>query len=167
MMANDGLPPLQATPNLDRLLVPGEEVIYTARLHPLYGFPWLLGGLALFAAGWLWSWFWLLAIIPLVIYYLPFYHFELAVTTQRLLLRQGRFGVMTEGTLAEKLEDWHVNQHLFQALLHAGTMTLRIEENRSLRLLTIPWLRNPMSFIEALETLQMPLLTDDNTRTQA
>ena len=45
------IPPLQATPNLERLLMPDEGIIYTAKLHPLYGWPILLAAVVWLAAG--------------------------------------------------------------------------------------------------------------------
>ena len=154
-MGNNGLPPLQPTPNLSRLLAPEEEIIYTAKLHPFYGFWWL--GLGLLAAG-LGLWLkplWLVALVLGFIYLLPFRNFEMAVTTRRLLVRQGRFGITLEGILGEKIVEWHIRQHLLQTWLHAGTVTIRVEENKTLRTIALPWLWHPMTFIEALETLQL------------
>jgi Bacterial PH domain len=150
------LPPLSATPHVSRLLAPDEVIIYTAKLHPLHGWPWLLGaglvgllGLRVVA----------ILVVPAFvlggIYLLAFRHFEMAVTTRRLLLRWGRFGTQLEGILPEKLEDWRVQQSVWQSMLHAGTLTLRVKEGRELRVIALPWVWHPLTLVEALETLQL------------
>ena len=151
------LPPLASVPHLERLLAPNEEIIYTAKLHPLHGWPWLLAAVLFGGAGWWWQPLWLSAIVLLFIYSLALRNFAGAVTTHRLLLRYGRFGVQTEGILGEKLAEWRVAQSLLQRLLHAGTVQLVVKESNTLRPLTLLWLWHPLTFIEALETLQMPM----------
>ncbi|MCA3243928.1 MAG: PH domain-containing protein [Alphaproteobacteria bacterium] len=155
-MKANGLPPLAPVPHLVRLLAPDEAVIYTAKLHPLHGWPWLLAVLLLAVAGWWLKPLWLASAALLVLYGLAFQNFEAAVTTRRLLLRQGRFGVSTEGILGEKIAEWQVIQRLVQRPLRAGTVRLVLKEGNTLRPLTLLWLWHPFSFIEALETLQMP-----------
>jgi hypothetical protein len=155
MMAN-GLPPLAPVPHLVRLLAPDEVIIYTAKLHPLHGWPWLLAALLVAVAGWWLKPLWLVSLVLVGIYGLALQNFECAVTTRRLLLRQGRFGVSTEGILGEKIAEWHVTQRLVQQPLRAGMVLLMLKEGNALRPLTLLWLWHPFSFIEALETLQMP-----------
>lgn len=149
------LPPLQPVPHLERLLAPTEELIYTAKLHPLHGWPWLLGALVLACLGWWWKPLWLGAGVLFIIYTLALRNFEGAITTHRLLLRHGRFGVQTEGVLGEKIAEWQVSQTLLQRPLRAGTVQLVLKEGNALRPLKLSWLWHPFTFIEALETLQM------------
>jgi uncharacterized membrane protein YdbT with pleckstrin-like domain len=149
------LPPLQPVPHLARLLTPTEEIIYTAKLHPLHGWPWLIGVLLLACVGWWWKPLWLGAAVVFVLYAQALRNFEGAITTHRLLLRYGRFGVQTEGILADEITAWRVSQTLLQRPLRAGTVQLRLKEGNVLRPLTLSWLWHPFTFIEALETLQM------------
>jgi hypothetical protein len=151
------LPPLAPVPHLGRLLAPDEEIIYTAKLHPLHDWPWLLGATFFGLLGWWWKPLWLMAIGLLFIYSLALRNFEGAVTTRRLLLRGGRFAIQTEGILGEKLTEWRVEQTLLQRLFRAGTVYLVLKEGNTLRPLTLRWLWHPFTFIEALETLQMPV----------
>ncbi len=143
-------------PHLRRLLVPEEEAIYTMKLHPLHGWPWLVGAVLVAIVGWWWKPLWVLATGLFVLYTLALQNFEGVVTTHRLLLRYGRFGVSTEGILGEKLASWQVEQTLLQRVLHAGSLRLIVKEGGTLRPLVIRWLWHPFTFIEALETLQMP-----------
>lgn len=154
-MAN-GLPPLAPVPHLARLLAPDEVMLYTAKLHPLHGWPWLLSAVGLGLFGWWFKPLWLVAAGLLAIYSFALRNFECAVTTRRLLLRQGRFGVSTEGILGDKVAEWHVDQLLLQRPLRAGTVRLILKEGNVLRPLTLQWLWHPFTFIEALETLQLP-----------
>lgn len=154
-MAN-GLPPLAPVPHLARLLAPDEVIIYTAKLHPCYGWPWSLSAVALSLVGWWFKPLWLVALVLLLVYSMALRNFEGAVTTRRLLIRQGRFGVSTEGILGEKIAEWSVTQTPLQQLLRAGNVQLVLKEGNVLRNLTFNWLWHPFSFIEALETLQMP-----------
>ncbi len=151
----DGLPPLAHVPHLERLLAPDEVIIYTAKLHPLYGFGWLLAGLlALYGGIWLKP-LWLFAVLLFGIYAIPFRNFEMAITTRRLLLRHGFMRLNMEGIMATKLEDWRVQQTLVQSFMHTGHLTLHVQEGKNLREITLPWIWHPITLVEALETLQM------------
>jgi uncharacterized membrane protein YdbT with pleckstrin-like domain len=149
-------PPLQPTPHLTRLLLPEEHIIYTAKLHPLAGWHWVLGGLLLLVLGiWLKP-LWLGAAVFLLVYYVPRKNFEMAVTTHRLLLRRGRWHVQLEAIMGENIANWQVLQSLPQRMGHAGTVTLHVHEGKSIRTLDLHWLWHPLTLIEALETLQLP-----------
>jgi hypothetical protein len=150
------LPPLAPTPHLARLLAPDEVIIYTAKLHPLHGWPWLLAAICLALVGWWVKPLWLVAGVLGWVYALALRNFEGAVTTRRLLLRHGRLAISIEGILGEKIAEWRVQQTLLQRLLHAGQIHLVLKEGNTLRPLNLVWLWHPLSFIEALETLQMP-----------
>lgn len=154
------LPPLQKIPNLERLLLPDETVIYTARLHPLFGWQFLFAAIAFTLLGWWLKPLWFAVLLMAWVYYLPFKNFEMAVTTQRILLRQGRFqiGLMAfEGT---QLREWVVHQTLLQTVCHAGTVILKLtdmtmpEKSRTTRMIELNGIWHPLTLIEALETLQ-------------
>ncbi|NBX85650.1 MAG: hypothetical protein EBQ80_00160, partial [Proteobacteria bacterium] len=148
------LPPLQPVPHLQRLLAPEETIIYTAKLHPLFGWPWLLGGVLLVGLSLWWGIFLGLGLMVLLVYALPFKTNEIAVTTHRLLLRVGLFQLRTEGIGSVQLEEWQLRQNLLQALLHTGCVTIKVKEGRDLRTVVLNKLWHPMTFVEALETLQ-------------
>jgi hypothetical protein len=154
---SDGLPPIRPVPHLERLLAPGEEILYTGKLHPFHGWPWLLAAVIVILLGLRMPLLLPVGLVLMMIYALAFHNFQVAVTTRRLLYRYGRFGVNTEGFLANKIEDWQVHQTFLQTILHAGTLRIQIEDNRNLRPIYIPWLWHPMTFVEALETLQLPV----------
>lgn len=149
-------PPLQRTPNLSRLFGPGEVVVYTAKLHPLHGWPY---GLAALIAGWAaWMLWWPLALPALllaIVYFLPFIHWECAVTTNRLLVRHGRFKIALDAIDPDKLDHCQLHQNTFTSLLHCGTVILNLNAGREhvLHKLALPFLWHPMSFLEALTTL--------------
>lgn len=155
------LPVLQPVPHLERLLAPDEVIIYTPKLHPLYGWPWLLGGLAVAIVGW---WFKPLGLVAAglwVVYWSPHNNFEAAVTTRRLLLRQGRMAVETEGILGNNIIEWHVTQTFWQQLLRAGSLRLVLKDREAHRPLVLPWVFHPFTIVEALETLQLKPREDD------
>lgn len=153
-------PPLQATPHLSRLLLPDEAIIYTAKLHPLYGWPFLLAAILLAVLGWWLKPLWFLALIAVWVYSLPFQNFEMAITTQRILLRQGRFRIGLAAFEGRQLKEWVVHQSLLQSLFHKGTVILHLvdptltDKNRTLRVLELNGIWHPLTLIEALETLQ-------------
>ena len=154
------IPPLQATPNLERLLVPNEEIIYTAKLHPLYGWSILLAALVLAILGWWMKPLWFVALIAAWVYHLPFQNFEMAVTTQRILIRQGRFKIGMAAYQGADLREWVVHQTLLQSVLHMGSVLLKLtdpaspEKNRTTHVLELNGIWHPLTLIEALETLQ-------------
>jgi hypothetical protein len=154
------LPPLQPLPHLARLLAPDETLIYTAKLHPLYGWPWLLAALVAGLPAFLGLSFGLWSIPPAVmlfiIYLLPFKHFELAVTSKRLLLRYGRFGTVLNDIPPEHINHWRLQQGLFSDLLHYGHLTIYLVAGRELRVLPLKFLWHPLTLLEALETLTLP-----------
>lgn len=153
-------PPLQAVPNLERLLLPDEGIIYTAKLHPFYGWPFLLAAIVLAVLGWWVKPLWFLALIAAWVYHLPFQNFEMAVTTQRILVRQGRFKIGLAAYHGNQLKEWVVHQTLLQSVLHMGSVLLKLtdmaspEKNRTTMVLELNGIWHPLTLIEALETLQ-------------
>lgn len=148
------LPPLQPTPNLSRLLGPDETAIYTCKLHPVHGLRWLLGALLLTGlAWWLSPWFLVAAIPCLAIYWLPFHNHEVLVSSKRLLVRHGRFSVHVDAIDREHLDHYQLHQTTIGSLLHFGTVILNLRANRDIRTVTLKTLWHPMSFLEALTTL--------------
>lgn len=156
------LPPLSPTPHLSRLLIPGETILYAPKLHPLYGWPTLLLILALFTATLLlasqYGPIWLLGLVPAglltFIHSLPFQHFEMAITTHRLLLRYGRFSITLNDIPPEHIDHIQLNQTPLSSLLHAGHLTLNLRKGNTLVPLTFPWLWHPFTTLEALQALQ-------------
>jgi hypothetical protein len=148
------LPPTQRVPTLRRLLVPGEAIIYTAKFYPLRGWPWLLGGgLLLLASEW-----WPLLLAPsiaLIIWWImPFRTNQVAVTSQRLLLRLGTARLQLEAIDGKRISSWVVTQSVLEAAAHCGTVTITVDEDGSKRLIQLTWLWHPLTFVEALETLE-------------
>lgn len=151
------LPPLQPIPNLRRLLAPDETVIYTAKLHPLHGWPWLLAGLGLIVLSLWWQVLLGVGLLVLLVYAMPFKTNEIAVTTHRLLVRVGVFKLRMEGITGVQLEEWALEQNLLQTLLHTGKVVVKVKEGRDLRDIVLKKIWHPMTFVEALETLQPAL----------
>lgn len=154
-----GLPPLQPVPVISRLLAPDEQIIYTARFHPFLGWYWLclgVGCAVLGAVYGLWP-LWGVSAICCWLWGIPFFVNEMAVTNLRLLLRVGKFKLRMEAISATQLETWRVRQTLLTNLLHCGTVVLVVREGRDMRHIVLPWVWHPVTFIEALETLQPEL----------
>lgn len=161
------LPPLYRTPNLSRLLGPGETIIYTCKLHPFHGFSWLLGCLFLAGlAGYFFSlaelsFYWRIpAIISLVgsvvclfIYSLPFRNTEIAVTTHRLLLRYGRFSIHSDEIDASHIDHYQLHQTPISSLFHYGTFILNLRAGKNIYYLKLVDVWHPLTFIQALTTL--------------
>lgn len=153
-MPHGPLPPLQRVPTLERLLVPGEAIIYTGKLHPFYGWP--LGLLTLLCGALAYWWPWMLTgvIVFGVLYLAPLRKNEIAVTSHRLLLRIGRFKLVTETIEGDQLVNWRIAQSAVDNVFHTGTVLLNFSELGVTRKLVLNYLWHPVSFIEALETLQ-------------
>lgn len=151
----EDMPPLYPTPNLSRLLGPEERIIHTAKLHPFHGFPWLLAAFACVALAYaVWPWFALAALVPAVIYWLPFHNHEVAVTTHRVLVRHGRFSVHTDAIEPEHLDHYQFHQHTIPGLFHCGNIVLNLQAGRHhMRELPLPHMWHPMTFLEAVTTL--------------
>lgn len=151
------LPPLQRVPQLERLLAPGESIIYTAKLHPLYG--WWFGLIALVCLGLSYIWPWTLAgtLVFATLYLAPFLKNEIAVTTHRLLLRVGRFNLATEDFTGEQLTNWRINQSAVDNALHTGNVVIDVTVAGEDRRIVLTHLWHPVTFIQALETLQPTL----------
>lgn len=148
------LPPLQRVPTLERLLVPGEAIIYTGKLHPFYGWPFaLLALLCGTGAYWL-PWLMLGVLAFGTLYLVPLRKNEIAVTSQRLLLRTGRFKLVTETLTGEQLLNWRIAQSAVDNIFHTGTVMLSVKDPDGTRPVVLTQLWHPVSFIEALETLQ-------------
>lgn len=154
MVTRHPLPPLQPVPTLERLLAPGEVILYTAKLHPLYGAPLALLALACALAAWWQPVAALGSLFFLTLYLVPLRKNEIAVTSKRLLLRIGRFKLLTETVSGDQLINWRVAQSAVDNLLHVGTVQLTFSELGQTRQLVLTHLWHPVSFIEALETLQ-------------
>ena len=153
------LPPLHRVPALERLLAPGEQIVYTPVFHPLRGWQWLLpAGICLLLSRW-WPAFILPTVILFLIWAIPFFTNQLAITTERLLLRTGCFRLVLEMVDNGEIAGWAIHQNLITSLLRCGTVVVDVvEEGESnVRHIRLPWVWHPMSFIEALETLQTDL----------
>jgi hypothetical protein len=153
------LPPLSFTPHLSRLLAPGETVVYTAKLHPLYGWPWLLAAIlcslpAFTQPSW-GHWFILPATALFAIYLLPFRNWQCAVTNKRLLLRFGRFGITVNDIPPDHINHVQLKHNLFLSALHTGHVTLNLIKGKDIAPIQLNYLWHPMTFLEALETLTM------------
>ena len=149
------LPPLAPVPHLRRLLYPEEQIIYTARLHWLNGWPLLASAVVCGVLGLaVWGWLALVGVPMLMYYFVPFRTNEIAVTTHRLLLRTGRRTLRMESVEAGQLVDWELVQTPVTNVLNAGAVTLQVREDRDVRNLPLPLLQHPLSFLEALETLE-------------
>ncbi len=154
-MNHGALPPLAKVPHLRRLLWPGEEVIYTAKLHWLNGWYWLVGlGMVMGLAVLVNAWFGLLVAVFGGLYGVVFVTNEIAVTSQRLLLRIGTFRLMVMTVEPTELAEWKLVQNPLTSLLRAGEVTLVLRAGREAERLTLPLLAHPMTFLEALETLE-------------
>lgn len=137
------------------LLQPDERVAHIARPHLFNGVVWLLATVASAAmAATLWPILWPLSVVLLAVYILPFTRTEIAITTHRLLVRQGRFKLTTEEIMPHYLEDWHLDQNVLTTLLHCGSVILTIRKGKEVRQLRIPHVAHPIRFLRALENLR-------------
>lgn len=147
------LPPLTRTKYLSRLLGPEEVILYTGRLHPFHGFGWLAAAVAfLMLARW-WLWFVVPALGFLIVYQLPFNNTEIVVTSYRLLLRRGRCRVHLDAIDAHHLDHYQLHQTPFSVFFHYGTVILNLDTVQDIRALTLKTIWHPMTFLEALTTL--------------
>lgn len=149
-------PPLQRTPTLSRLLGPNEVIVYTAKLHPLHGWPWLLAALISYTLAYaVWFGFTIPAVPFTMIYILPFFTNEIAVTTHRLLLRHGRFHLHLDSIDANHLDHYQMHQNPLQAILHMGHIILNLiaGKEKVLHQIHLNHLWHPITFLEALTTL--------------
>lgn len=157
------LPPLQRVPNLRRLLAPGEALVYTAKIHPMFGWPFGLVALGFL----LLSYWWPVALLGTVIFSIlhlePLRRNEIAVTSERLLLRVGHFRLLTEAFDGKQLQGWHLHQSILDNALHTGTMVVTARVGEESRDIILRWLWHPLTFVEALETLQ-PNLRESASR---
>ncbi len=148
------LPPLEPIPNLKRLLTPEETLLYTVRFHPLRGWPFLLSAALSLGLSYLFPPAILLTVVFAVLWYIPLSSNEIAVTSDRLLLRIGRFQLQMEAFDDASLLRWRVEQNALDVLLHTGRVVLRIREATSVREVTLNWVWHPMTFLEALQAMQ-------------
>ncbi len=137
-----------------RLLTQDEKLIYTVRFHPLKNGWLLLGALASFIAAYFVLPVAALGIVLVGLWYLPLYTNEIAVTNNRLLLRVGWLKIVLEAIDDEKLMRWQLSQGIAESLVNAGTVTLRIREIASTREIVLPWISEPVIFLEALQAMQ-------------
>jgi hypothetical protein len=152
-------PSLQSVPQLERLLAPEEFLIYTARFSVFRGWKWLFAGTVLWCAAAVWqSWGLVLpGAVFLGIWVTPFITNELAISNKRLMLRVGDFYLRTEAIPSERLESWSIRQNLISSFFHSGTVIIHVKEGMEMRKLIFRWLKNPITFTQALETLQPEL----------
>jgi|GEM_PF-6973666 len=151
------LPPLRRVPALRRLLAPGEAIVYTALFYPLRGWYWLLPcALCLIGSRW-WTPLMLPTVLFFVFWVVPFFTNQVAVTTERLLMRVGGFRLRLEMIDNGDIESWRLEQNVLTSLLRCGTVVISVNDVGTLRHVRLTWLWHPMSFLEALETLQVDL----------
>lgn len=144
-------PPL---PVVTFLLQPDERITHSAKPHLFNGWRWLAGALAAAVIAFYIPYVWPLAVVLLAVYALPFARTEIAVTTHRLLVRQGRFHLETEEIMPHYLEDWHLDQNILTTQVHCGTVRLTIRKGKEVRYLQIPNIAHPIRFLRALEDLR-------------
>lgn len=153
-MAEFTAAPQGRAPNLERLLTPGEKLLYTAKFHPFRGWQALVPALACFGA----SYYYPLAILPFLLlvglWYLPLYTNEVAVTNNRLLLRTGWLKLMLEAVEDESLIRWNLEQNAVGSLFDAGTIRIRVREVASTREVLLKWVWHPVTLLEALQAMQ-------------
>jgi uncharacterized membrane protein YdbT with pleckstrin-like domain len=152
---------MEATPQdltrasqLRRLLTPEEVLVYTVRFHYLRGWGVLLAALACFGASYVYPVAMGPFLLLLGLWYLPLKTNEIAVTNDRLLMRTGWLKLRLEAIEDEKLIRWELNQGLVGSLVNAGTVTLIVREVASTRELVVPWVAQPVTFLEALQAMQ-------------
>lgn len=145
---------LDRAPQLRRLLTPDEKLLYTVRFHFLKHWGVLLAGLACLGAAY-WE---IAALVPglllMGLWYLPLHTNEIAVTDDRLLLRVGWLKLVLEAIDDEKLLRWELSQGPVASMVNAGTVTLRVREAASIREITLPWVAESVTFLEALQAMQ-------------
>lgn len=148
------LPPLSKTPNVSRLLGPGEVVIYTGRLHPIHGVQWLAGFIALLLLARFTTPYLLIpALGCLQVYILPFLNTEIAVTSDRLLVRHGRFSVHLDVIDPGQLDHYQLHQNIASHKMHFGTLILNLVSAGGMQKLVLEDVWHPLSLLEALTTL--------------
>lgn len=150
----EGLPPLRNTPHLDRLLWPGEEVIYTPGVHLLEGWPWLLGTLFFFVLLKLTPWFAVGVAVCGIVWVVPFMTNELAVTTHRFLYRIGRDRLTVGDVEPYKLVGMELDQNPLTNLLNTGKVRINVRSGNAVEGVVLPYVRHPYTLMEALETLE-------------
>lgn len=145
---------LQRAPNLVRLLTPEEILLYTVEFHPLRGWWVLLMALGCFAASYVWP----LAMAPFLVliglWYLPMHTNEVAVTDDRLLLRTGWLRLKLEAIEDQHIVRWELNQNAVGSVLNYGSVTIWVREAASMREITLDYVAQPMTFLEAMQALQ-------------
>lgn len=145
---------MSTLPVVTFLLQPDERITHIAKPHLLSGFRWFAAAAITATAALYVPYLWPLTVILLAFYALPFMRTEIAVTTHRLLVRQGRFHLETEEIMPHYLEDWHLDQTVFTTLMHCGTVRLTIRKGKEVRYLHIPAIAHPIKFLRALEDLR-------------
>jgi uncharacterized membrane protein YdbT with pleckstrin-like domain len=121
----------------ERLLVPGEELVLDLRPHPIaLVFPALVTLAGLVAAWWLastdtlsdWVW-WALFLVLLVVYVAPkflnWYTSIFAVTSDRVVHRQGWISKYSMEIPLEAINDVRFEQGILDRLVGAGTLVIQ------------------------------------------
>lgn len=155
------------------LITNDEKVLYMGSLHFLYGFRWLLLTFATFGvATAILANAWVntadvtrpIILIPSALlfvtgcatwltYAMPFWRSFFVITDQRALIGIGQFTIVQEQILPHQLEDWELRENYFETMLGFGHLTLRLLEGRQLRIINIPYLRQPHLFTRFLDEI--------------
>jgi len=119
-----------------RLLIPGEQLILDLRPHPIALFmPILAAVIGFIAATWLsaktnfadWLW-WVLFLILLLVYVVPkviaWLTSNFAVTTERVIHRQGFIAKRSMEIPHEKINDVRFRQGIIDRIVGAGTLVI-------------------------------------------
>jgi hypothetical protein len=99
---------------------------------------------------------WVLLVVSVLmfgIYALPFYFFEMAVTTHRFLAQQGRWHVEMNEILPVHLDHWDLKQNMLLGLIKAGHVTLHLRSGMQLREQSFRWVNDPLELLAHLEKL--------------
>lgn len=157
-----------------RLLITNEEkLLYVGNLHFLYGIKWMLLSIACFTlatalVAMVWvgggsimrpSIFYPLMLLLItgaatwITYSMPFWRSFFVITSERALIGFGQFTIKQEQVLPHQMEDWEIRENYFETLLGCGHLTLRLLEGRQIRLIEIPYLRNPHMFTRFLDEI--------------
>ncbi len=146
-------------PDLMPLLAPGEEIIYSPRLHWINGWPFFAGSLLFIALTFYTFNFWFLVGVAVfeVLYNIPLRTNQIAITNYRLLLRVGRWKLRLNDIASDHLNHYQFTQTPFTNMLGTGELVLHLNKGKDLVPVTLPYLQKPMVFLEALGTLNSSL----------
>ncbi|MCX7679812.1 MAG: PH domain-containing protein [Spirochaetes bacterium] len=113
---------------IDQNLMPGEQVIYRAKLHWVLFVPgalvFILGLLLLAVSGTVGGIVIALAVIDLIIAYLNYTKSEMVVTNKRVMIKVGIIRRHSLETLLKKVESIKVDQPIIGRMLGYGTIVV-------------------------------------------